>query len=517
MTSDRAAAAAALAVALTLGGTAWVWRTGAVGGSDSACYALMAKVFAAGQVQPVSQVALDAPWPEATRVAAPAGFLPSASRPGAAVPVCAPGYSLLLAPLVWLAGPGAVHAVPPLAAASLVWMAFLLARRLHSPWAGVGAAALVAVNPVVLFQAVQPMNDIATGALWLAVAAAALDARPGTAGLLVGLGVLVRPNLAPAGAVALLTVVWMAARPFSTVIWPRAWRAALVAGLAAVPGVVTALALNAALYGSPLQSGYGDLGVLFAAGHVPVNVARYGHTWLMTSSPLVLLAVAAPWLLPRDRRAAAWALVLLAGALAAVYLAYRPFPEWWYLRFLLPAVALSLVLAAAAAAAALTPLRPVAAVPLACLLVAGAAVWALRSSEGRDAFGLQALESRFPLTAGVVADRLPPTAVAITLWQSGGLRFWPGREVVVWDALDPAWLDGAIAWLAGHGQPPVIVIEQWEEAGFRQRFAGQTYGALDWPPRYAVDRRVRVYLPGDRARYLRGEAVPTDTVFARRR
>ena len=92
MGGDRAAAMVALVLALTLGVTAWQWRTGAVGGSDSACYALMARVFADGHVQPTSALALEAPWPDATRVAAPAGFLPSASTPGAAVPVCAPGY-----------------------------------------------------------------------------------------------------------------------------------------------------------------------------------------------------------------------------------------------------------------------------------------------------------------------------------------------------------------------------------------------------------------------------------------
>ncbi len=515
MTRDRAAAAVALALALAFGAAAWSWRTGAVGGSDSACYALMAQVFADGHVQPTSTLALEAPWPDATRVAAPAGFLPSASRPGAAVPVCAPGYSLLLAPLVRVAGPGAVHAVPPVSAALLVWLAFLLARRLHSAWAGTGAALLVAVNPVVWFQAVQPMNDITTGTVWLAAAVAALGARPLATGLVVGLGLLIRPNLAPAGAVALLMVVWAAARPFTAGWWPRAVRAALVAGLATGPGVAAALALNAALYGSPLQSGYGDLGVLFAAGHVPVNVARYGHTWL-TTSPLALLALAAPWTVARERRADVWALVGLAAGLSVVYLAYRPFPEWWYLRFLLPAVALSLVLSAAALGALVARLRPAAALPVAIVVAAGAIGWARSSSEGRDALGVQALESRFPLTAGVVADRLPPDAVAITLWQSGGLRFWPGREVVVWDALDPRWLDGAIAWLAERRRTPAIVIEQWEEEGFRQRFAGQVFGALDWPPRYAVDRRVRIYLPDDRARYLRGEPVPTDTTFAPR-
>jgi hypothetical protein len=61
------------------------------------------------------------------------------------------------------------------------------------------------------------------------------------------------------------------------------------------------------------------------------------------------------------------------------------------------------------------------------------------------------------------------------------------------------------------------VVERWEEEGFRSRFAGQRFGGLDWPPRYDVDRRVRIFLPEDRERYLAGEPVPTETIFGDRR
>ncbi len=290
---------------------AWSWRTAAVGGSDSACYALMARVFAEGAWQPVSPLAVDAPWPEATRVAAPAGFLPSAIRPGAAVPVCAPGYSLLIAPLVAVLGPDAVHLVPPVAAGVLVWLAFVLARRLASPAAGVAAAALTAGTPIVLFQAVQPMNDIATGALWLAVAVAMCAGRPAITGALVGVALLVRPNLAIAGAAAVAGTAWLRANaPQSG--WPRRALGVLaVSTLAAVPGVLAALALNRALYGSPLQSGYGDLGVLFSAAHVPVNLVRYGRTLDRDRHPLGpaggrgVVAGAGPAAPRRGRRVAA--------------------------------------------------------------------------------------------------------------------------------------------------------------------------------------------------------------------
>ena len=289
-----------LAVALALGLAVWAWtfRTGAVGGSDSACYALMARMYAEGASQPRSVLAEEAPWPEPTRVAAPAGFLPSVTRPGAAVPVCAPGYSLLLAPLVLALGPDAVHLVPAVAAGLLVWLAFVLARRLSTPAAGVAAAALVATTPIVLFQAVQPMNDITTGALWLGVAAAMCVPRPALTGLLVGIAVLVRPNLVIGGAAAIVGAAWVAASAVESARTARFVRALITGGLMAAPGVALAMALNWTLYGSPLQSGYGDLGVLFAGAHVPVNLARYGWTWIATGTPLVLLAPLAWWVVP---------------------------------------------------------------------------------------------------------------------------------------------------------------------------------------------------------------------------
>ena len=511
MSVPRLAAGVALLASLACGVAAWTWRTGAVGGSDSACYALMTRAYVEGRVSPESALAREAPWPEATAVAAPGGFLPAPGRPGAAVPVCAPGYALLVAPLARAAGLGAIHIVPPIAAALVVWCAWLGGRRLSSPWAGAGAALLTAAHPIVWFQAVQPMNDITTAALWLAALVAALDRRAWWTGGLLGLGLLVRPNLAPAAVAITLVCAWEARHDA---------RAALGAiarvSLAAVPGMALVLWLNAELYGSPLRSGYGDLGVLFAAAHVPGNLGRYGVTWIATSTPLVLLGLAAPFVLPRSARPRAWALVVVAGALSIVYLAYRPFPEWWYLRFLLPAVVISLVLAASVIVTAGERVAGRAGPALAVVVLAGAAAVMLRTPQAGEARGLRRLESRFTTTADAVAAHVAVTSPAITGWQSGPIRFGPGHEVLMWDALDPAWLDRAIGWLEARGTPPVIVLETWEEEPFRARFAGQGYGALDWPPRYDIERRVHVYLPVDRARFAAGETVPTTPVFAAR-
>jgi len=233
MIAGRLPVVAALAVSLALGVTAWRARTAAVGGSDSACYALMTRAYVEGRWQPESPLALAAPWPDATRVAAPGGFLPSATRPGAAVPVCTPGYSLLVTPLAAVAGLDAVHLVPPLAAAMLAWLTFVVTRRLASAWSGVGAALVVATSPIVLFMAVQPMNDITTGAIWTGVAALLLAGRPVATGLLIGVGLLVRPNLAPAAVVAVVGLGAMAAGGAVAGRAGRALRAMQIASLAA--------------------------------------------------------------------------------------------------------------------------------------------------------------------------------------------------------------------------------------------------------------------------------------------
>ena len=191
----RLPAILALAIALGLAGFGTMRGTRAVGGSDSSCYGLMAEAFGTGHWQPTSALAVEAPWPDASRTLAPGGFIPSPVRPGASSPICAPGFSVLMAPFYAVGGRDAIFAVTPIAAFVLVWCAFVLANRLAGGLAGVAAAALTASSPIVLFQTVQPMNDVATAALWLG--ALVLMARPVACGALIGLAILVRPNLAP--------------------------------------------------------------------------------------------------------------------------------------------------------------------------------------------------------------------------------------------------------------------------------------------------------------------------------
>ena len=66
-----------------------------------------------------------------------------------------------------------------------------------------------------------------------------------------------------------------------------------------------------------------------------------------------------------------------------------------------------------------------------------------RAAGDRQAFELQRMEGRYRETATLVRDRLPANAVLITVWESGSVRFHADREIVMWESLDPAWLDRA--------------------------------------------------------------------------
>lgn len=489
-----------LAAALALAAFGIVKGTWAVGGSDSSCYALMADAFAHGHLQPASSLALDAPWPDVPLTLAPAGFVPSPVRPESASPICAAGMSMLMAPLMIVGGAKALFLLTPLAAAFLVWCSFLVARRLAGGMAGAVAAVLVASSPIILFQSVQPMNDIVAAALWIAaLSAATWDSKQSgwMAGVLTGVAILVRPNLAPAAVIV------------------AAMRFQVPFGLGMLPGVVVLLGLNYVLYGSAFRTGYGDAGQLFSLSHVSTNAANYSRALLSTQTIFPLVAVAAPFVFIGAQRRLAWSCLGTAVAVIAIYLCYLPYPEWWYLRFMIPALVLLIVLASAATVH-LARRAKVGGVVAIGTVVLG--LWMVETPGAMDARNLQQMEARYRETGDLVRDRLPAAAVLITVWQSGSMKFHAGREALMWDSLDPAWLDRGVEWLTARGRSPYILVERREEAQFRARFsAASPFGALDWPPRFDLNRQVRIFDPADRARYLAGETYPTENLRASRR
>jgi len=503
------------------------WGTFAAGGSDSYCYVHQAEGWATGHLQVVEPLALEAPWPEAPLTFAPAGHIPSPTVRGAQVPMCPAGLSIAMAPFVWAGRAGGkggsggargVYLVVPLFGALLVWAVYVLGSR-FSRRVGLASAALVACSPAFLFQLMQPMTDVPAAALW--VMAAAYATGPGRraplmAGLATGAAILVRPNLLPMGIVLGL---YFLGRRSSRVA------DSLTFAAASAPACLAVALIQQMFYGSPLRSGYGSLAVLFSAANIVPNAARYFMWMWQSHTPAWLIALAAPFVLPGSLTAL---LLSLAAVNVACYLPYAVFNDWWYLRFLLPAIAIVIVLMTAvidAIAARFNnlPVREEASrtdlsrtgklLNRAAVVGVVAVVICLlfiQQARARSVFDLHRLEARYERAGVYVAGHLPPNALIITSWESGSIRFYGHRKTLVWDALDPAWLDRAIAYSRARGFEPFLLFERWEEPIFRQRFAGGAIAALDWPPAAEIAGQVRIYRPDDRAKYLSGNGVATE-------
>lgn len=493
------------------------WGTFVAGGSDSYCYAHQAERWASGRLLVAEPLALAAPWPEAAWTFTPSGHVPSATTPGAIVPICPAGLSLAMAPFLMLDGRDAIFFVVPLFGALLAWATFTLGRR-YGTRIGAVAAVLTACSPAFLYQLMQPMSDVPAAALWVAAVAAATGTTRRAAllaGIAGGAAIVMRPNLVPLGVPIGLFLLLRPERSWSQ----RRLAALQYAGGCAAGCLVVAL-IQSAYYGSPFRSGYGTLDALFALDHVRPNAVRY-FTWMTAAhTPAWLIAVAAPLLLPG---ALSTLLVTMVAVNVACYLPYVVFDEWWYLRFVLPAIPLVFVLMAAALDGALrraagrwrgsggsAPAVLRASTAALLILSVPLSVSFIREARDRQVFQLQRLEARYARAGLFVAERLPANALVVTSWESGSVRFYSGRRTLAWDQLDPAWLDRMLTFVRQHDLEPFLLFERREEQPFRDRFEGSTIGALDWPPMAEIGGQVRLYRPEDRSRYLRGEVLPTE-------
>jgi hypothetical protein len=274
--------------------------------------------------------------------------------------------------------------------------------------------------------------------------------------------------------------------------------------------------LNAARYGSPLASGYGSTDVLFSFAHVGPNLARYPRWLLETETPFLAAATFAPWWAWRRGRSRARLVTVLVCAsvlTVATYLAYSVFDDWWYIRFLLPALPVLFILSVAVWLD-LARRHPRGRTALAIAIATALGGWHVHVARTHRVFDLQALESRFAVTGRYAARALPVNAVALAVQQSGSVRYYGGRSTLAWDAIPPDALDRTIDELRRASRPVFIVLEDDEVSRFRARFVTQRLGRLDWPPRAEVHApvRVHVYDAGERERYLGGGVVSTEHV-----
>jgi hypothetical protein len=272
--------------------------------------------------------------------------------------------------------------------------------------------------------------------------------------------------------------------------------------MGSVPAALAIGFVNHRLHGSAFTSGYGDLGAAFALGHAAINLRLYSGWWFESQGIAGVLFVLAlwPWRAGMRREAA----ILIAYALSAVllYIFYLPFDQWWYLRFMIPAVPIVILLCADAVASVTRWSTAARAIALTALLIAGG-VHAVTFMDSKDILTNGDSEKRRYLDAAVHLDAtFPPDAVVFAMQHSGSIRYYTGRLTMRWDVLDAGSLDAAVAALHARGVPVYAAIESWEEEEFRRRFAGQSSIArLDSAAlARSEDGELRIYaLSGERA------------------
>jgi 4-amino-4-deoxy-L-arabinose transferase-like glycosyltransferase len=506
---QRYARSAAAVLALATIAAGFHWGAFVAGGSDSYCYLNQAELIARGHVRDYEPLAEDSSWPGNAWSFAPAGHMPFGQPVPSLVPICPSGYPLLMAAARLAAGRAAMFAITPVMGGLAIYLVFLLGRYLAGPAAGLLAAALSAASPTFLFQLFQPMNDVTAAALWVAALVAAWRASAGRrfpaaagAGFLAAAAIAVRPNLVPLAAVAGSGVMLLARhRPAVSRISSGAVFAA-----AAAFGPLLVLAVQNAMYGSPFKSGYGDLDQMFSSAHVVPNLGRYLRWAVESHTMLTAAAVAAPFALKRyGSSRAAWWLLCFAAVTLACYLPYVVFDAWWYTRFLLPALLPWLALTAAVIVAGIEAFPAAARFPSLVLTLTTAVTLLLHIGAAHDVFRIRDLEWRFR-SVGEFAATLPANAAFVTLHHSGSIRFYAARSTVGWADIEKGRLDDAVAFLRRHNRRPYLLFEGWEEPQFRERFAGERLGRLDWPPAAQVDG-VKIYDPDDYDRQRRGEPI----------
>jgi hypothetical protein len=434
-------------------------------GSDASGYVSQAGMWLRGELTTLApEWARGAPWQDSTWTSAPLGYRPSETT-DVLVPTYAPGLPMMMAAFQAVGGRDAVYYVVPLLGALAVWMTYLLGACLAGPWAGLIGAILLLTSPTFLLLLVQPMSDVPVTALWAAALWAALGtSRPRAlgAGVAAALAVVVRPNLVPLAAIVALMILAHSRARFRDL---AVFSAPVLCGAAVIAW------LNALWYGSPLRSGYGPLAGIYAVDRIWPNLRNYFVWVIQAQTPLMLLGLAAPVVgggMRERTRLVVLTTVVFPLAVLLLYLPYFVFEVWWYTRFLLPAY--PPLLAGAGAVIAVGARRianTVARAALVSVLVGAVALHGLAYS---NVFAMHDSDARYRRLSAYLTD-LQPRSVFVSLYYSGAIRYYTGRDVLRWELLAPESLDTAIAYLRQRGHDVYLVGERGELNDFRRRFA----------------------------------------------
>jgi hypothetical protein len=253
------------------------------------------------------------------------------------------------------------------------------------------------------------------------------------------------------------------------------------------------------------------------------NLQRYPDWLLRTETPIVLLALLAPFLIPRLNRgdigtlrprtiSIAW-LVFIALIFLA-YLFHFPNNTWFWLRYVLPAFPALFVLTCVGLAALLATHDRGIRVVWTAIIVGTVASYGVAFARADGIFGFREGERKAQAIGRHISAYFPERAAFIALQHSGSVRYYSGRLTLRYDLVPPEALNTVIEDLRRRGYHPYVLLEEWEEPSFRNRFAPYSdAGRLDWPEavRLAHTTQVRIYDLEDRDRPPSGRT-PTQVV-----
>lgn len=506
-----------LAVFVAVGGSvvAVTWGTHAASGADSYGYISQADLWLRGDLIIRQPLMTELQLPDHGLALAPHGYRPGRVS-GTIVPTYAPGLPVVMAGASALFGACARYLVLPAFTLVLIWATYVLGRYAAGPPEGLIAAVLVAASPIVLRMSMLPMTDVPAAAAWtaaLAMTAGALGSgasdkrrlwRLAAAGAFTAITILIRPNLVLLEAVIAVALVNRSRQPDET--FKSALPAMVAYAVMAALGPLAIAAFNAYLYGSPLQSGYGE--GFFSWANVGPNLWRYPSWLVYSQTPIVLLGIVpllGRWLGPAARLNRASGILLYGTILVTLvsYAAFFVFNDWWYLRYMLPAIP---AIAVCMVVGGRWTLRHVArrampAVSIACVL--GLCVVNVRFAIREDVFHLRAQEQRYVWVAHYIRDHTPRNAAIICMQHSGSVRYYGDRLTIRYDVVDD--IDRVAFQLRQLGYRPYIVLEEWERQIFRGRPPRSGITRLDWLPIAVLEQPVRVDVFDPDVRPYQGE------------
>ena len=437
-------------------------------GSDASGYFNSARLLGEGRFQAAPRVPLGIGHTDFGLMAfQPLGFIMDQSAPQMAptYPTGLPLHLLVASGLAgWRHAATLVNVLAALGTGLLLWS---LARRLGLTafWAFT-ALALLWACPLWLFASLQPMSD-ALALLW-SLAALYFALRSGEhwrwsllAGVATSLAVLVRPTNALLAFPLLLAL----GGDFRRHLW-------LVLG--GLPGGAFFCYYNWKVYGHPLASGYGNVWTSFEAAFVPHNLAHFARWIPALLSPLVLAALAAPFV-PATRRRELAVLGLWAGLLIGLYAFYYHSGEtWWYLRFILPAFPVLIL----AALAVIQQLERRITAPrwsriLGVAVLAFGLVWQVRAGRQLEVLTIPTGEAHYLDAANWARDHLPPDSAIFCMQVSGAFYFYTPFMLIRWDQVVMARLPDLMGTLQREKRPVYAVLYEFESRDARERLGGR--------------------------------------------